>query len=210
VTARALAAGFSFAVLGLTCPPAWAQEPLSVYVPTVDYPPDVRPNGSQHRVGLRYELDQGGRVAACTVVRRSGEPALDTESCHILAARARIRPEPGEMGGRLDFVWLGENSASDPPPARGEPLAYDLARRITYLDYPAEADGQSGTVSYEVSVAPNGVPAACTIARSSGVEALDRRTCDIVMTRGIFIPATDGNAPTYGVAHGRIRWMAPR
>ena len=29
------------------------------------------------------------------------------------------------------------------------------------------------------------------------------------MTRSIYIPATDGTGPAYGIAHGRIRWVSP-
>lgn len=210
MTARPLAAAFFLAALGLTASPAGAKEPLSIYVPTVDYPDGIRPDGAEHRVAVRYALALNGRVAECTVVRSSGLAALDAETCHILVTRARIRPDPDQVRGQFVFVWLGQDSASDPPPARGEPLPYDLARRITYLDYPPEARGQSGTVSYAVTVGPNGLPVRCAITHTSGVEALDRRTCDIVISRGIYIPSSDGGGPVIGVAHGRIRWVAPR
>jgi TonB family protein len=209
VTPRPFAVALSLAVLGLACAPAWAQRPLGIYLLPIDYPPGVRPNGTRHSVGIRYDLDRRGRVATCTIARPSDEPELDAASCRILTTRARMRPEPGKMHGELEFVWLGESPASGGPTQPGEPLAYDLGRRIDAADYPEAAAGQSGQVAFAVTVSPAGRPIDCRITESSGVEALDNVTCAIVMTRAVYIPATNGRRPVSGVSHGRIRWVYP-
>ena len=206
---RAPAAALFLGLSTLTGTPAWAQDILHVQVPTVDYPAGVRPDGSRHRVELRYELDRTGHVATCAVVHGSGLPELDAESCRILTTRARLRPQPDQMRGRLEFVWAGRDAPANAASARGEPLAYDLARRISDADFPHEAFGESGTTSYAVTVSPGGNPIRCVITQSSGVAALDRKTCEIVMTRSIYIPATDGTGPAYGIAHSQIRWVSP-
>jgi len=201
----------AFAVLaGAAAAPAAAQEPRAVYVPAVDYPPEIRPGATGYLVRVRYELDRTGRVARCTLARSSGQPSLDSETCRILQARARIRPERGRMRGQLVFHWLGEASLSVPH-TRGEPLPYSLAQAISDSDYPLEAirRGESGTVGFEVTVSHNGAPRACRVTQSSGSEALDRRTCELVMERSAYIPATDGSGPLGGMSHGRIRWILP-
>jgi outer membrane biosynthesis protein TonB len=202
-------AGVAAALLTLPCAPAWAQDILNVYVPTVDYPRDLHPDGTKHRFTLRYELDRTGHVAACAVVHGSGLPELDAESCHILTTRARLRPQPDQMRGQLNFVWRGRDDPAGAASARGEPLAYDLARRISDGDFPPSAIGQSGTSAYAVTVSPTGMPMRCVITQSSGTEALDRKTCEIIMTRSVYVPATDGTGPAFGIAHGRIRWISP-
>jgi TonB family protein len=209
VSRRAFAAALLFALPNLGGAAAWAQDLLSVQVPTADYPRGVQPDGSLHRVALRYELDRTGHVATCTVVHGSGAPELDAESCRILTTRARMRPQPGQMRGRLNFVWRRRDDPLGAGSARGEPLAYDLARRISDADFPREALGQSGTASFAVTVSPTGIPIRCVITESSGTQAFDRKTCEIVMTRSIYIPAVDGTVPTFGTAHGRIRWRSP-
>jgi len=204
----ALAAAFAFAASSLSGASASAQQTVRVFVPAVDYPSGVRPDSSEYRVGLHYELGPTGRVASCRIVEPSRQPALDAESCRIALARVLIRPQAGRMEGSLVFVWLGDASAGSIR-TPGEPLDYDLVGRISYLDYPAEARRRSGTTAYAVRVSPFGRPIDCTITQSSGVPALDQRTCNIVMTRGMYIPSTDGSRPVAGVAHGRIRWVAP-
>jgi TonB family protein len=211
VIARALAVSLALATLNLICPSLAAQGGPDVSVSPVDYPPGVSPGDSERRVRLRYRLDQAGRVVGCGVIGRSGEPALDAESCRILTTRARIRSAPGQREGQISFLWAAEGQDKESPRMRGEPLAFNLVslHRIAVSDYPAAAHGRSGTVTYAVTVSPTGLPRDCTVTISSGVEALDRRTCDIIMTRAIYIPAEVDGAPTTGITHGRIRWQNP-
>lgn len=189
---------------------AAAQGPREVNVPAVDYPAGVQPGAREYRVRIRYELDASGHIATCSVVHSSGQPGLDAESCRIFQLRARIRPESGRMRGLIDFDWLGRASL-DRPYVRGEPLPYSFAQVIADTDYPAEAlrRGESGTVQYEVTVSATGAPRVCRVTQSSGSAALDRRTCDLVMTRSAYIAATDGGGLVDGIAHGRISWMLP-
>lgn len=204
-----IAALAALAVLtALAAAPVAAQEPRRVYVPAVDYPPDVRPGAAEYQVRVRYELNRAGRIARCTIARPSGQPSLDVETCRILQTRARIRPERERMRGQLVFTWLGEASLSVPH-TRGEPLSYSFAQVISDADYPAEAmrREESGAVGYEVTVSANGAPRACRVTQPSGSESLDRRTCELVMERSAYIPATDGSGPLGGVSHGRIRWQ---
>jgi TonB family protein len=211
VIARALAISLALAALNLICPSLAAQGGAEVSVSPVDYPPGVSPGDFERRVRLRYRLDEAGHVVGCGVIEHSGEPALDAESCRILTTRARIRSEPGHREGQISFLWTGADQDKDNPRMRGEPLAFNLVslHRIAVTDYPGAAHGRSGIVTYAVTVSPTGLPRDCTVTVSSGVEALDRRTCDIIMTRAIYIPAEVDGAPTTGITHGRISWQNP-
>ena len=177
-----------------------------LWVPAVDYPAGIAPGAAEYRVRVRYQLSPDGRVARCTVERGSGQPLLDAESCRILQARARIRPDPGARRGQIQFVWM-DVSSLERPFQRGGPLSYGLYQNITADDYPAEAleRAQSGTTEFAVDVSATGRPTACRVVRSSGSALLDERTCALVMTRSAFVPAADGA----GTAYGRITWRMP-
>ena len=125
-----------------------------------------------------------------------------------LQGRARFRPQPGRMHGSFEFIWLGEVSLRQPV-VRGEPLLIGLV--FSAGDYPAVAlrDREDGQVRFEVEVSPSGAPVRCTVTESSGSERLDRRTCEVIMQRATFIPATDGNGPLGGVAHRSVIWRLP-
>jgi TonB family protein len=203
------AALLPLACLAALAAPAGA-EPRILLVPPVDYPADVTPGDRAFETNVRYRLNATGHVSECTTAHSSGRPSLDAESCHILLTRARIRPEAGMMRGQIVVRWLGAARA-EPHQARGEPLQFELAQAITDGDYPAQAVArhEQGTVAYAITVSPVGAPRLCTIVQSSGSALLDQHTCDIVLQRAAFVPATDGTGPLGGVAHGRIRWVLP-
>jgi TonB family protein len=204
--ATAVAAG-----LFLFAGPAAAQTLREVMVPAVDYPAGVRPGAQEFRVIVAYEVDDSGHVFRCRVARGSGEPALDSESCLILQTRARIRPDPATRSGRLLFRW---GLAAETIPVlhrRGDPLYYALYQMLTADDYPRSslANDESGTVGFEVDVSPTGRPTACRVTNSSTFEGLDRQTCSLVMTRGIFIPSVGPDGPRAGTTYGRLTWRLP-
>lgn len=64
---------------------------------------------------------------------------------------------------------------------------------ITAADYPAEAwrAGKVGNVGYSLSIDAEGAIDACEIIISSGHSSLDKLTCDLVIERAEFAPATD-------------------
>ncbi len=194
------------AVLALVFATAANAQIREIYVPGIDYPEGVTPGPDNHRVRVRYELNPDGRVARCTVSRGSGQSLLDAESCRILETRARIRPEPGMRRGQLQFVWM-DASSLERPYRLGGPLPFALYQSITSGDYPQAAVDrrESGATAYEVDVSAAGRPTACRVTQSSGSEALDERTCALVMRRGAFIPAAAGA----GTAFGTITWRMP-
>lgn len=87
-----------------------------------------------------------------------------------------------------------------------------LAALFSMDDYPDEAfrGNATGIVQYELVVGTNGTPARCTVTRSSSNRALDRATCDILMTRARFSPALDDQGrPIEDRLSSRVRWELP-
>lgn len=93
--------------------------------------------------------------------------------------------------------------AAAAPPTRGPRWA------ISTDDYPpvARRAKQEGTTRYELAVDASGVPTSCKIIKSSGYQALDDRTCELVLKRARFNPARDdaGNAAP-GSIRGLVGW----
>jgi TonB family protein len=83
---------------------------------------------------------------------------------------------------------------------------------ITADDYPAQAlrNREHGVVALEVQVDPAGKPSGCRTAKSSGSVVLDTKTCEIVMLRSSFRPATDASGKaTVGLWPMKVTWYPP-
>lgn len=209
---RRIASLAAFACLAFAASPAAAQRFYgSVQVSTTDYPAGVQPDGRQRSARLRFELARNGAVVRCTIVRPSGLDALDGSACRILQERARFRPERGRMTGIVQFDWASEPSRGRGNP-RGGPLPFAFVEMLSANDYPAEAvrNRLEGAVDYEVDVSEVGIARACRVVATSGSAVLDQRTCALVMTRAIFIPASDGHGGRRaGTFNGRLTWRLP-
>jgi protein TonB len=68
-----------------------------------------------------------------------------------------------------------------------------IAGQISNADYPPSAlrNGQQGRTDARLAIDANGRVTRCLIAHSSGHSILDRRTCDLWLTRVRFSPALD-------------------
>lgn len=101
-------------------------------------------------------------------------------------------------------------ATADPPIPRA--TAIDPASWFSPDDYPMDAmkQGIEGSVTFEVDVDAAGQPGACRIVVSSGSPTLDQRTCDIVRSRGRFVPATGpGGTSVAGRYRNRAIWKMP-
>ena len=97
-------------------------------------------------------------------------------------------------------------AAAEPEPAR--PLA-TLPTLFSDADYPAAAlrNHEQGPVGFRLEVGPDGRPSACSVASSSGSQALDSTTCRLLMERARFRPARDAEGKaTSDSFTGRIVW----
>lgn len=98
----------------------------------------------------------------------------------------------------------------DPPKPMG-----DVSRWFSGDNYPPAAmrAGQAGKVSVILSISAQGLVTGCQVTKSSGVPALDVRTCMLATRRGRFAPARQGDqsvASTYDLhdVEWRIRDMS--
>ena len=57
-----------------------------------DYPRDLADQGVSGTVGVRYVVDEQGRVPRCSVTRSSGSRELDATTCRLIMERFRFRP----------------------------------------------------------------------------------------------------------------------
>ena len=111
-----------------------------------------------------------------------------------------------------------------PPPIELRPVElaaegnrYPLRPRLTNrrdayptpVDYPIASwqANEEGQVRFDIAVDAEGNATDCTVSESSGHAALDLKTCEIVMERGVFragLAAED--EPEAGTYSGRYRW----
>ena len=98
------------------------------------------------------------------------------------------------------------------PPGRSEPSQRargNLTALFNADDYPVEAmrREEQGTVGVDLRIDRQGRVSRCTVSTSSGSDALDRKTCEILQTRARFQPATDlDGRPVSDVYSQRITW----
>ena len=104
--------------------------------------------------------------------------------------------------------------AASPDPFEPPPLenrGRNVAALFSYDDYPPKAleNNWQGSVIVKVHVGTNGRVRSCRIVKSSGHNALDIKTCEIVLLRARFTPARDsnGNAVEDDVELPRIQWL---
>ena len=105
------------------------------------------------------------------------------------------------------------------PPAPPKPVISQAARaraNLTSLfstdDYPQSAirNEEQGTTAVRLTIGTDGRVAGCDVTASSGSNALDQATCNIIRRRARYTPAKDqaGN-PITGTDSARIRWELP-
>lgn len=67
-----------------------------------NYPLESLKRGEEGTVGIKVRLDRRGRLLSCAVSKSSGFAALDTASCDMLIANARMQPFLNADGRRIE------------------------------------------------------------------------------------------------------------
>ncbi|MDF7773917.1 energy transducer TonB [Sphingomonas sp. AOB5] len=92
-------------------PAAWAQKsslrPIDPFkwITNNDYPMESLRRREQGMVYFRLDVDEKGKVSACTITQTSGFRRLDDTVCAALKARARFIPARNEEGQNIPSVW---------------------------------------------------------------------------------------------------------
>jgi protein TonB len=129
-------------------------------------------------------------------------------------------PDLGPIDDRALLQQLGDGDTHPvptPSPAphftprqarpRGTPGAW-----ISPNDYPAQdlREGNSGVTGFNVVIGRDGHPQGCTIIASSGYPRLDAATCQAILRRATFTPATDDTGVAVaGDYQGKVHWTIP-
>jgi protein TonB len=100
------------------------------------------------------------------------------------------------------------------PPAIASTRAIPNARNreVSADDYPSASQraGEEGTVGIRVVIGTDGRVKDCQVAQSSGFSRLDERTCQIVLRRWRFKPATENGQPVEQTMNQNYRWVIPK
>lgn len=90
-----------------------------------NYPVESLKRGEEGTVDVKVRAMRDGRILRCAVIASSGYAALDTATCDLMIANARIKPVTTVEGRRIEgnrlarVVWeLPVEARRDPPPAR--------------------------------------------------------------------------------------------
>jgi len=170
-----------------------------------DYPAEAVKNGTEGDVAFEVDVDPQGMPVACRITASSGSALLDRTTCDILLKRGRFKPAMAH--GKPVAGHYAETARWRLEGMPGA-TAIDPASWFSADDYPMEAakEGVEGTATFEVDVDPEGKPTACRITRSSGSPALDKRTCEVVLKKGRFLPATSGGKAVAGRYSRTASW----
>jgi TonB family protein len=125
-------------------------------------------------------------------------------------------PFVGSSGLALAMLLLSAGPLSAAPadvghPRRSKPIV-ELYTLFSTDDYPAEAiaNGEQGTVAFDLSIGLDGRVSDCLITSSSGSPVLDATSCQLLVERARFEPATDASGKPVVDSHtSRIVWRLP-
>jgi len=84
---------------------------------------------------------------------------------------------------------------------------------ISDNDYPTTAlrSNTSGVVRFALTIDATGTPSGCEITATSNDAELDQATCDLLLKRARFKPATDATGkPARGRFSSSVRWQIPK
>lgn len=194
---------------------ARARANLASYVSEDDYPVDALRAREEGSVSFRLVVGRDGRPTYCVVSMTSGSESLDATTCRIMMERARFTPARDAAGHNVTDVASGRirwQLQGDPEPivvVDVRDLVLSFGEFVREDDYPAEAAAERafGMVEFSIDVGSDNRPSNCRVTRSSGSAALDRRACEIAMTRPRYVAGTDApGRPVNDRLRGRIFW----
>lgn len=79
-----------------------------------DIPESAWEAGVEGRVGLRYFVNEDGRVSGCQVTRSSGYPILDNTTCRLIEQRYRYKPSLDEDGNPVRSIIVENHTWVNP------------------------------------------------------------------------------------------------
>jgi TonB family protein len=168
------------------------------------YPAEALAARREGDVGLRLIIDGAGRVTECSITQSSGERSMDAYSCPYVRTRAYLSPaldsrgvrRGGVVTARLFYTLSMESHGPEttlpfPDPIRrpARPRTPVTAETLG-VPTPAPSRDHFPWFSVWLAIDNGGRVTACTLARPTFVDRLDRRICDRLRHTIGFVPAT--------------------
>lgn len=98
---------------------------LAALIGSDDYPAAAIAAGQSGTTRFRLSISPNGGVTACNVTGSSGSPLLDSTTCNLLQARARLTPAKDSTGNAISGTYNGMIRwvlpPAPPPPPRPLP-----------------------------------------------------------------------------------------
>ncbi|MDE2301671.1 MAG: hypothetical protein KGK11_03845 [Sphingomonadales bacterium] len=146
-------------------------------------PAHVQPGES--KVGLTLTLERSA-VINCRIGLASGDPDLDKASCAaVQSARTSVSWE-WSIELAVLVVWKGRNARLVLPKAVATPPGF-----ASPIAFSGRADPQDSKVTLMLRTNDRSRISHCRIVRSSGVDALDARACELASNRIAVTPGSD-------------------
>ena len=136
----------------------------------------------------------------------SAQEAAPSEAVESDPVTQSVEKKVEKVEGALLEVMIPDFPSRDPDAPR---LTNWREARPNQADYPAEAwlEGAEGVVGYQITVDAQGRATGCSVSASSGVPALDKVTCTVLMARAQFEPRINEEGEAIaGVYEGRHHW----
>lgn len=138
-----------------------------------DYPPGAADRGEQGKVQVIIQVDDKGSVSSCEIKVSSGYPELDTQTCAIIARRAKFLP------------------ARD---AQGRPVAGEVPQTISWrlANGPSFMPSDPWGTSMILTLRPDKQPLGCRMEQMGFVRGTAPATCPPGMDAAVAEAALPG------------------
>lgn len=162
-------------------------------------------------VTLRH--DEASNAPTCKAGSVRGGQAIADASCTLALKKLGWATAGVDRNGkrqalpRLRIAWTNPDKAGADSDATDEDGLTPISpeRWILPADYPGTR--AQGASEFILDVAPSGRPTACHITKSAGSDILDRKTCEVLMRSGLFLPALDAQGkPRPAQFRSRLSW----
>ena len=190
--------------------------------PESDDPASIRLDGATSIIPLSTVTkadDDGTSVRSLWFKRADFESVLGAKRIEVDSGDGRELKfaSPGSVAGRLLAACEREQmlewgvTADAYDKAVQQPVFNGL-QFFSTDDYPITSirNEEQGTVGTILTLASGGAVKSCRIIQSSGYEALDAKSCDVMLTRGRGEPARDKHGkPVESFVYFTVRWELP-
>jgi len=176
------------------------------WVKAADFPRAASARGLHGAVRFVLAIDAGGTVYRCDIVRSSGVPALDQQSCALMLVRGKFRPALDRAGAAVPGEWSRRISWGQPGGADVE-SDYDAIINVRALP----SRKKSASVAVRELLSADGTREACAVERTSGDADLDQQACALVAQVASAPPLKAADAtPVRGMRVRRIGFFVGR